>query len=89
MSAVRASKFMEWRFSGLLVLLSTGEVWFECTNISTICGFPTLMKLTTLAVSSCDFLLGLRVEESSVASSLVPSTGLIVPEESCRESVSS
>lgn len=89
MSAVRASKFMECRFAGLAELLSTGEVWLECMKMSTICGLPTQMKLTTLAVSSCDFLLDLREKDS--ASSCVPSSneGLVVPEELCRESVSS
>lgn len=38
-------------------------------TMSTICGLPTIMKLTTLAVSSCDFLLDLRVKSSVVASS--------------------
>lgn len=89
-SAVRASRFMECRFGGLLAFLSTGEVWLECMNMSTICGLPTQMKLTTLAVSSCDFLLDLREKDSCAAPSLVPSkSGLVVPEKSCKESVSS
>lgn len=89
MSAVRASKSMEYLLGGSVQFFSTGEVWLECMKMSTICGLPTQIKLTTLAVSSCDFLLDLRVADSCAASSLVPSKGLIASEELCRESVSS
>lgn len=85
---VRTSKFMEWRLGIMARLPSTGDTWFDGMNISTICGFPTIMNDTTLAVSSCDFLL---LEKDSRASSDGVSAsasveGLAIPE---RESVSS
>lgn len=90
MSAVRASRLMDRLFTGLEVLLPMGEVRFDGIIMSTICGLPTQMKLTTLAVSSCDFLLDFREKDACSASSLVPSNeGLVVPQESCKESVSS
>jgi hypothetical protein len=48
-----ASRFIECRDDGKQAV---GEV----LKMLTICGFPTTIKETTLAVSSCDFLLDER-----------------------------
>lgn len=59
----------------ILLLAVEGEVFG--TLISTIWGLPTLVKDTTLAVSSCDFLLEALGEDARVAfasSELVPSS---------------
>jgi hypothetical protein len=56
--------------------------------MSTICGFPTTMKDTTRAVSSCDFLLEARDEEEGtrIASA---SASAAVGSKSTKELVSS